>query len=117
MNSDKIHADQEGRLLHLLDKSQDYLTQDEFTEVQKRVHHKEYALALQSFLYGFIAEARPLSQEALVIADELITQMGMKNEDDDDYWLWEKFHSAMKTPAIAQINQREKRATPPQSES
>jgi hypothetical protein len=96
INPDALYTELECRLNYLLKHNHDYLTDDESIEVQKMIYHKEYGLALQSFCYGFISESRPLSKESLTIVDELITKMGMKDESDDYYWLWDKFISAVK---------------------
>jgi hypothetical protein len=76
----------EGGFSYLMERGRNYLTREELHEVKHRVAHKEYGLALQSFCYGFIAESRPLSKEAIAVVDELMTKMGMKDEGDDNYW-------------------------------
>jgi len=86
----------EEKIALLLECDSQYLTSDEKAEVLKGVSSKEYFLAVQSFLFGFISESRPLSRRALDIIEDLMGKMGVKDEDDDDYWLWEEFDSAVK---------------------
>ena len=61
------------------------------------ISHAEYSLALQAYCHGVTEDARPISEEEIAIVVDLFSKMGIKDADetDGDYWLWQKFSSAV----------------------
>ena len=95
MKIHKLHSKLETLLVALLQGSESYLMNGDKIEIQNFIYHKEYFLALQSFCYGFLEDGKNLSNSQIELIDELMRLMGIDQEEDDDFWLWEMFQQVL----------------------
>lgn len=76
--------------LKLLESCKEIISDSDLEEVMGKIDNKEYGIALQSLSYSLLESSSKVQEEDKKIIFSLFERMGMMDEDDDDYWLWEK---------------------------
>lgn len=86
---EKLEADLRQLLLQL----SDLLTAEDRTEVEDKIDHREYGIALQALGACVLQNNVNLDHEARYLFSDLMGRMGMKEDQDEDHWFWEKMRS------------------------
>ena len=59
-------------------------------EVIEKIDNREYLIALQSLSYYFVDKNIKFPKVASKYIKKVAIAMNINEENDDDYWLWEK---------------------------
>lgn len=77
-----------NKILRLVNYCQLDLTNNEIMGIKKNLSVGEYGLAFQDLCYTLKNNDISLSDVMIDLVDSLFEQMGMKEKDDVDNWLW-----------------------------
>jgi hypothetical protein len=99
MDSDKLirYARMEETLRKFLSAIQPSVPAQELQEATEKIDHDEFGIALQ--VIGALIEEHQvrLAPEEKQRMIALIEQMGMTDQDDEDYWFWEEMRPVLQS--------------------
>ncbi|MFI3219829.1 MAG: hypothetical protein QX189_12025 [Methylococcales bacterium] len=78
----------EQELNEILQLTKFVLTKEDIEDVIDKIENREYGIAIQSLGYVLIKKNLSISEQAVCLINNVIETMGMKDENDDDYWFW-----------------------------
>jgi hypothetical protein len=99
MDSDKLirFARIEETLRKLLNAIQLSVPAQELQEATEKIDHDEFGIALQVIGALLVEHQVHLSPEEKQRMIALIEQMGMTDQDDEDYWFWEEMRPVLQS--------------------
>jgi hypothetical protein len=95
-----MHEDVKKMLEILLNDSELILKIEDKNQIGKYISHREYYHALQWYCGSVIQEKKTLSSEQIRSVLELMHLMGVDQENDSEFWLWEQFTENFKTDIV-----------------
>lgn len=66
------------------------LLKEDIKEISEKFKNKEYGIAIQILGYILITKKIKISRELMLLIDDVIWMMGMKDKEDEDHWFWDE---------------------------
>ena len=98
MPPENYYEQLEQELNEILQLTQFVLTKEDIKDVIDKIENREYGIAIQSLGYILIKKNLSISKQAVCLINNVIEKMGMKDEDDDDYWFWLEMQKYLTEP-------------------
>jgi hypothetical protein len=87
MVNEAYYQELEDKFLVILLNCGNFLLKEDINE---KFINREYGIAIQTLGHILITKKIKISKELMLLIDNVICMMGMKDEEDEDNWFWDE---------------------------